>query len=61
MDRRTFLDLLRAVPMIPFIRIERQEKVVPIKYYEYEWLGNKIRFAHNELLDGPLKIMCDER
>lgn len=47
----------------PFINIEgvKEEKYapikrpVPIKYYEYEYMGNKIRFAHNELLDGPLK------
>jgi len=56
MGRKTFLRLLLAGSMIPFVNTKRvkEEKPAPIKYYELEYMGNKIRFVHNELLDGPL-------
>ena len=62
MNRKTFLKLLLMGSVSPFINIEgiKGEKSapikrpVPVKYYEYEYMGNKIRFVHNELLDGPL-------
>lgn len=62
MNRKTFLKLLLMGSVSPFINIEGVKggksapikRTAPTKYYEYEYKGNKIRFAHNELLDGPL-------